>query len=412
MPDRTDLDERLAGGRAALLAEIAQPPLERVTARAAAIRRRRRRVRGAGAALVAVAAVAFLVRPDSQPPPEVAQPPRPEPVYAAEGITINGLPDPAAALDLPGTVTDVEFTDPEHGYAVTACFGAGAGCRPAFAATSDGGRSWTERPMPAGVPRDAHTELVVFVDGSLTLRAGDRTYSVRDGDAGEDEPRWHPASAGNATLSAVRAGEVLRLRPGGPGCAGGVVEVWTPGFAPRGALHRQPDLDVCWVSAVPSATGAWWVGGVSGGRAAVAVSRDGGATWRREVFSVDGTARVALLGGHVYAVASGVDGALRAVFHSADRGESFRRVDTGALPKAMAGDPVPLLDGRLLLVEPTGEWQVSKDDGATFRAAVGTLPAVGRLARTPAGYVAYDLFNAGWTAFSADGTTWRKLDLR
>jgi hypothetical protein len=415
MPDRMDLDEHLAGGRTALLADIAQPPLERVTARATAIRRRRRRVRGAGAALVGLAAVVLLVRPDGgQPNREVADPPRPAPVYAADGLTINGLADLSSALDLPGTVVDVEFTDPEHGYAVTTCEDADDRCRPAFAGTIDGGRTWTQRPMPAGVAPDAMPELTVFEDGSVTLRAGELVFAVLEANKGEDQPRWLPATAvDSAVLTALGRGEIMRLRPGGPGCAGGEVDVWTPGFAPRGTLRAQPGLDVCWVSAVPTATGAWWVGGMSDGRAAAAVSHDGGATWQPKVFDVDGAARLAFLGGHIYALVTGPDGRLLAVFQSADRGAAFTRVGgPGALPAAVAGDLVPLLDGRLLLADGAGDWQVSADDGATWKVAEGTLPAVGRLARTPAGYVAYNLFNAGWSAFSTDGTTWRKLDLR
>jgi hypothetical protein len=72
---------------------------------------------------------------------------------------------------------------------------------------------------------------------------------------------------------------------------------------------------------------------------------------------------------------------------------------------------VPLLDGRLLVAGTDQRWYASADDGRTFTRAEGTLPAVGRLARTTAGYVAYDLFGGGWAAYSPDGATWRKLQI-
>ena len=77
---------------------------------------------------------------------------------------------------------------------------------------------------------------------------------------------------------------------------------------------------------------------------------------------------------------------------------------------ALSGEMVPLLDGRLLMAGDDQRWYVS-EDGKTFTQADGTLPAVGHLTRTPAGYVAYDMFNAGWAAYSADGSTWRKLQI-
>jgi hypothetical protein len=73
---------------------------------------------------------------------------------------------------------------------------------------------------------------------------------------------------------------------------------------------------------------------------------------------------------------------------------------------------VPLLDGRLLVTGTDQRWYVSADDGRSFSQAAGSLPPVGRLARTDAGYVAYQLFSNGWAAYSADGSTWRKLQIR
>jgi hypothetical protein len=104
-------------------------------------------------------------------------------------------------------------------------------------------------------------------------------------------------------------------------------------------------------------------------------------------------------------------GTLKAIYHSVG-GARFAAVpDAGGRPETVAGEPVPLVDGRLLIAS-RSHWYLSSDDGATFTKAEGNLPWVGRLARTRAGYVAYDLFQSGWAAFSSDGSTWRKFPVR
>jgi hypothetical protein len=71
---------------------------------------------------------------------------------------------------------------------------------------------------------------------------------------------------------------------------------------------------------------------------------------------------------------------------------------------------VPVLDGRLVAAGPN--WYVSQEPGATMQGAGGTLPWVGRIQRSPGGWVAYNLFEAGWVATSLDGITWQKINLR
>jgi hypothetical protein len=76
----------------------------------------------------------------------------------------------------------------------------------------------------------------------------------------------------------------------------------------------------------------------------------------------------------------------------------------------VVGDVVPLLDGRLVTAGP--DWQITGAPGTPLERAGGSLPWVYRIARTPGGWVAYNLFKAGWAAVSADGETWQKLNLR
>jgi photosystem II stability/assembly factor-like uncharacterized protein len=247
---------------------------------------------------------------------------------------------------------------------------------------------------------------VAFDPHRVLVRIGDKAYSSAD--AGQS---WRETIIGDLPTP-MQAGDVLAPGPTGTDCAGGRVDVWTPDFAPRGPLDSQPDLDVCSVVQAGGDGRSWWVGGRAGAMAAAAATRDRGRTWRPQEFPVAGSARVAALGPHVYALVTEADGRLRAVFHSDDGGANFQRTGERGLPPGVAGDPVPLLDGRLLIADPSGDWWLSADDGRTFKRAGGNLPVVGRLARTPGGFVAYDLWDAGWLAFSTDGSTWRKQELR
>ncbi|MDW5326417.1 hypothetical protein [Plantactinospora sp. KLBMP9567] len=421
MPDRDlpgpDLDVRLVRGRAALLDSIDQPPLARIRDRAAT-RRRRRHAAGAagGAALLSLAVVATVaLQPwttdgtDPVPPP-VADAPPGGPVYTGAGITINGL-STAAVAHVPGTISDVEFVDPDHGYLLARC-GAAEPCPANLARTSDGGASWEHTDLPASSAGQHDLELAAFPGGRLLVSHPGGGY------ASTDEGRsWQEVGSGDGTgqVPAVR-GDLLRAGPGGGRCDLDV-EVWRPELARAGAPATAPDLDVCWVAPAAGADGAWWVGGFRNGQPAVAITRDRGARWRTVELPGTGvsagTVEVASLGSQAYATVLGADRRLLALHHSADGGQTFNPSRSGSseLPTGLSGALVPLLDGRLLVTGTDRQLYLSADDGVTFQRAGGSLPPLARLERTVAGYVAYDLFGSGWAAYSADGATWRKLQI-
>ena len=401
-----DLDTRLARSRAALLAEIEQPPLADVRRRAARIRRRRATRVGA-AALAVVAAVGIASHPWADPPasdPPAAAPTGAAPVYKGEGIEITGLA-PGRLFDIEGEPVDVEFTDAKTGMAYAI---------PGVARTDDGGLTWTALPPPAGATTDM--ELVAFPGGRYLLAgAGPTVYVIDEGGA-----RWRAAQvSAPVARAALGAGEIPRLDR-----TTGAVTVWNPDRGPLGPLAEQPDLTARWIAPAPAADGAWWVGGVGdGGAPAVAVTRDGGRSWQTRSLDVPSgqvsTVAVGTLGTDVYAVAKGKSDELRGIYYSADGGRGFAMtysataaaVEAWRAPAHIAGDPVPLLDGRLLLAGSIGVnagWWLSDDDGATLRHAAG-LPFVGPILRTIGGYVAYRLFGGPWSAFSTDGTAWQKL---
>jgi hypothetical protein len=409
-----DLDAHLDRSRTELLGEIDQPPIAAVRRRAGALRRRRRAAVAGSAFTVIVAAGVVGLHPWDQGGGGTVHPgaspavQRSAQVYTGSGITINGLQE-NLFTDLPGQIADVAFVDPDHGYVVSQC-PTGPVCT-AVSVTEDGGETFTTAASLPAAARSRDLAVVPFPRGQALLVAGAATFATAD-----EGRTWQqtPLGGGRAPASATPE-QILRLDAG--------VHVWDALRGDLGRLVHQPSgLVVRWVAARPAGDGAWWVGGVAaGGEPSVAVTRDGGASWTpvplpsaEHVTQV----RVATLGSEVWAVATGDDGSLGGVYHSADDGATFAASwHGGAAPARVSGDPVPLLDGRLLLAEHGltaanggvgGSWWLSADDGATFTVAA-SLPAVGRLAQTGAGYVAYELFAGSWAAYSADGSTWNKL---
>ncbi|MEV4618067.1 hypothetical protein AB0J74_05015 [Asanoa sp. NPDC049573] len=402
-----DLDNRLARSRTALLDEIEQPPLADVRRRARRIRRRRSTAAGA-TVLALLAVIGIGARPwqhDSTPDITATRPPAIAPVYQGGGIKITGLsPDPVLSLD--GAIADVEFTDPQHGVAAAGC---DKECPP-LASTADGGVHWQEvaqSPSGAGL-----TDVIAFPGGRWLLRGTDLYW------ASADATRWHIVTPPTQTSRAsIGKGEL----PQAEQPAGRVIVV-SPDRGPLGPLAHQPGLAVRWVAPAPAGDGAWWVGGLDGAAPAVAVSHDSGRTWKKttlpEPATATDTVAVSTLGSEVYAVARNEAGEVLGIYHSTDgRGfaATYLPASTGGqeTPTRFTGDPVPLLDGRLLLVRPLGtpsSWWVSEDAGATFTPVAG-LPAVGSIRRTYAGYVAYRLFDDTWAAFSTDGADWQKLQV-
>ncbi|MDG4822760.1 hypothetical protein O7635_12960 [Asanoa sp. WMMD1127] len=405
-----DLDNRLARSRSALLDEIDQPPLADVRRRAGRIRRRRAAAAGA-TALALLGVIGIGARPWEQdgPPTVTATEPAPTsptaPVYGGGGIVITGLSgDPVH--DIAGETADVEFVDSTHGIAAPGC---DRRC-PALAHTTDGGLTW--QAVPASPEGDGPTDVLAFPAGHWLARTAGGWWSSQTGSS------WQPVTpmkAGPRTV--IGPGELPGIDP----ATGAVVAVsWNHG--PLGPLAQQPDLYARWVAPAAAGDGAWWVGGVAGAAPAVAVSRDSGRTWKTTSLPAPGrptdAVSVSTLGAEVYAVARGNTGEVLGIYHSADGGTSFEATflaPSGDVdgPPPFAGDAVPLLDGRLLLAQPGGtpsSWWVSTDAGRTF-SPIADLPAVGTIRRTHVGYVAYNLFESSWTAYSPNGTNWQKLQV-
>lgn len=413
MPERSQLDERLAQARVEVLAGIAAPPLAAVGRRA--VRRRRARTGAAGATLLAVLAAPLLLADGGYREPVAARPAVPK--VTAEGLSV--IASAQAPVDLPGMVSTAAFTGPEHGYVLTSCADGDGSCRPSMVGTEDGGTTWTDAGLPANL---APQEVLAFPAGAVAVRSGSTVLVREDGSAWRQLPGGPPGP-----VAAAAPGQLLRLDSGD--CTGRL-EVWDPARGLLGPLQRQPDLSVCWAAGTALADGSWWVGGRRGDQPMVAVSSDAGRTWRTTALGQPlpgGGVRtqVAALGTRLWVTvlgatrADGYDGStnvLRAVYHSTDGGRTFTATRLTGLderppdPWYFTGDAVPLADGRLLVAGQERGWFVSSDDGATFHRVRGDLPPVASISRTVAGYIAHGGPQGQWGVyFSADGSTWRHL---
>jgi hypothetical protein len=284
---------------------------------------------------------------------------------------------------------------------------------------------------PNRIADGAALDRYVSEDGGATWRTQHSTLH-RDGQNRDGQNRDGQHRDGQA-LAWPRGGrpQVVREASGivRPSCAGNAVYGWLPApradggvSAPRTdglsgpSLVRppaQPGIDACWAAPVPDANGGFWVGGIKDGKAAVAVTYDGGAHWKPFVFEEEAGAsgaRVAHLGRDLYVVTYG---RRFATYHSADFGATFGppQPQAGQVPKTLKGDPIALLDGRMLVIGDTdGRWYVAADAaGAPSWTLAGKLHKTGWLERTAYGYVAHNL-TGNYTAFSVDGSTWRKLN--
>ncbi|MEV4412983.1 RNA polymerase sigma factor [Catellatospora sp. NPDC049609] len=175
------------------------------------------------------------------------------------------------------------------------------------------------------------------------------------------------------------------------------------------APATQPPLTRSWLARRPTVGGVWWAGGQAAGKApALASSSDGGATWHLHELAgaAAGDLVTATVRGEDVVALTTRAGRITGVYAGSD----LTRVSDGGGMR-VEGEPVLLPDGRLMIAAES-RFQLSTDLGAGFTAAPASLPTVGSLRATSGGYVALDLFRAGWVAVSTDGVTWRKLAIR
>ncbi|MEV0460237.1 RNA polymerase sigma factor [Catellatospora methionotrophica] len=228
------------------------------------------------------------------------------------------------------------------------------------------------------------------VPGSITeFELGGSTGWLRTACTSRDLPDCEPAFARTAD-----GGQTWQL----------VTDTGAKPPAPPG----DPGFAITWAARGRTPSGLYWVGGMDGGTAYLASTADG-VRWQRHALpGAPGADRVT-------ATVRGED-----VLAFALKKNKIIAVYAGRVPVRVSdgagftplGEPVYLPDGRILTAGPESRFYLSTDLGATFTPAGGTLPTVGELRATSDGYVALDLFRAGWVAISPNGLTWHKLPIR
>src|SRR5262245_7455992 len=174
-----DLDQSLRAARAKQLNEILIPEMGAVTARAGQIRRRRNGVLAAAAAVlltvVAMGTAVLATRTTAPDHRQIAATSAP-PETGWHGGGLNLEPLTATVLDLPGDLYDVQFTDRQHGYALSAdC--TKSPCLISFAYSEDGGDSWEPSAPPrTSAPSGKLPHVVPLAAAAIVLRYDTSAY--------------------------------------------------------------------------------------------------------------------------------------------------------------------------------------------------------------------------------------------
>ncbi|MER5963758.1 exo-alpha-sialidase [Streptomyces sp. NPDC002057] len=361
--------------------------------------------------------------------------PLPGPVPGAFGAP----PRVPSAPGLPGWAHGLGFARDGSGFALLVeCEGdpavPGSGfCRQHVAVRGAGAREWVLRRSP--LPRIPVAEGV----SANLLALGPGRALVEEGGAGPEARTWFTRDGGRSwregdgrtvgTTPEIPVGAVLTTDCAAPAgalpddCVRHRLVVVSPEDGRRRALARTPLL-----GAHPrpqeqqEPDGSWWVSGTDplSGRAAVAVSRDGGRRWTVRRLPSPVTApgwytAVAVGRDAVYAAEMGeltggepVKNPMRALHRSVDGGRSWQRMWTtgpSEQPRTLLGLPVPGPGGR---VELGGELSgyASGDGGRTFvRLGDGSHHA----RRTPLGLLREE--SPCRFALTADGVRWSEFRL-
>lgn len=432
MPD-TDLDTELTRLREELRSSLPVPGLNQIVARhKQRVVRRRMQVGAVVAVLVVSTAIPLLRNQMSDTPP--ASPPPPE--------------SPFSAPDGP-FISDMEFADADHGYAIRAnCKNGPRVCTGELLATDDG-THWKSRhlPKPDTTPSWDRGSLSVLgpeeiaIDWSTSPAAEgtgiSRAHSV---DGGET---WTPVEVPDVvtdTISAIPEGGVLvrtcahlvaddpRVAPPGSPvgdkgqCAERGFAVLQPGSGKSAVLEHRPPLTAMIAGEAPTRDGVWWVTGrdPETDHWGIAVSDDDGRSWTTTVIdlgdpvssygwsvdSVDGTLYATAIG-----ALPGMNNGLLGIFRSTDGGHGWQQTwhpGDGKEPGQVYDSTIVGADGRLTISSRDDKLYESKDGGRTFTQVEARY--TGYASRTRTGYIASPLAQKG-LLLSEDGVHWRKYEI-
>lgn len=160
------------------------------------------------------------------------------------------------------------------------------------------------------------------------------------------------------------------------------------------------------------------------GRVALAVSENGGRSWRLSRPTGTGESvwalRVTGTGKVLYAAEPGelpdeenVKNGLLALYRSTDGGGTWERVwkhRKGVDPRSLLGPPIAAADGSLTIHSEDGVWR-STDGGRSFARHQNSGGMSGWVTTTELGYLWGDSFGAGSWRLSTDGVHWTRFEL-
>lgn len=409
----------LAGLRRELRESVLGPDFADLRRRARR-RRRHRLAGGGGVVLIVVALLAGLVLLTPRHP-------------AGRPIGARRTPNPMPSADIPftgwssgGVALDAET--PEGFLLQTRCALGGSLCEARVQLTADGGKSWH---LGAPLPNDAsgmlsnglspvlvNPALFALVDGSgqpqlVSLDAG-RTWQpvyvgftgVRPVAALDSAPRWY------LTLNSPVNG--------GDAPAGNTVLAYDLAANIEAPLAHQPPIDLLTDVRLASAGAPQvWAAGLDGARhGEVAVSDDGGATWRLtrlagppmdavEIADVNGAHAVLLGRRRADADRWNILDPLSALWATGDGGATFTLAPPGPGRPREANSVLVLSNGEIVVVGDVpvtarahvsrvspSRLSVSHDGGRTYGSA-GPVDGLYELARIPGTDQLYGVANTG-----------------
>jgi BNR/Asp-box repeat len=288
-------------------------------------------------------------------------------------------------------------------------------CRIRYLLSTDGGRTWTERPRPGGIDGLALVRpgvLVAGVNRSDGSDAPDR-YSVDGGQT------WRAIAKGDETVAAVPAGGwLMTYNPTGSYDDAGPLYGVDPRTGRAARLANQPPFPIRGGVAPYSPGGII----VATGGTAFAVSTDGGRTWSTHPLPDAGRETppypLTVDGVHLYAFSANSDNAGARYLVSDDGGVTWS--PQRSLPGTMFSGAYVVKDGSFVVAVKDGTrtaFWVTRDNGAHFEPVAGMrgLPSAfaGIVSGRPDGsYLARSLAPSNSFYRSTDGWTWTKVTIR
>ncbi|GAB2990763.1 hypothetical protein GCM10023080_065650 [Streptomyces pseudoechinosporeus] len=338
-----------------------------------------------------------------------------------------------SGTDLPGSSVAVDFARDGSGFALLAECGE-TRCRQRVAVLDKGADAWRLGRSPLAdvtVEHGITATLRVLEPGRALITEGvwpppDRTWFTSDGGR-----HWRQGSARpSGTTPALPEGVTLfedctRMDQEGNNCEHARVLTVLPTTGEFRALATQPPLKPPVIPAGQIKDLVFASGrDPRSGRVALAVSEDGGRSWRLSRPTGTGESvwalRVTGTGKVLYAAEPGelpdeenVKNGLLALHRSTDGGGTWERVwehRKGVDPRSLLGPPIAAADGSLTIHGEDGVWR-STDGGRSFARHGNSGGMSGWVTTTALGYLWGDSFGAGSWRLSTDGVHWTRFEL-